>query len=63
MDHLRSIASSAISCFSILLGMITLNNVAILIGILSGVSVIVERIISSVIKIKQYKKNVDRTNE
>lgn len=63
MDHLRSAVSSLFSGFSILLGVVTVNDIAIGVGIASGLSVIVERAISSVIKIKQYKKNVNGTNE
>lgn len=62
MDYLRNIWSGAGATLSILLGLITVNDVAILIGILSGVSVIVERAISSIIKVKQYKKDVNRTD-
>lgn len=60
MDYIKSVVASLGSSFSIILGLITFNNIAILVGILSGISVIVERIISSVIKVKQYKKDVNR---
>ncbi len=62
MDYIKSVMASLGSSFSIILGLITFNNVAILVGILSGLSVITERVISSVIKIKQYKKDVNRAD-
>lgn len=56
IDH-KNIISFMVSSFNILLGLITLNNVAILVGILSGLSVITYNVINSVLRVKEYKRN------
>lgn len=61
VDH-KSVLGGLASGFNIMVGVITLNNLAIIVGILSGLSVIAYNVINSVLKIKEYKKNVNRPN-
>lgn len=65
IEH-KSIISCLFSNFNIIIGLITLNNVAIIVGILSGVSVIASNLFSIWLKNKEFKKNnkdVDRTTK
>lgn len=58
--------NSFASYFSIVLGLITLNNAAIFVGIMSGLSVIVSNVYGMYLKNKEYKRNkdnVDRTSK
>ena len=61
MDH-KDAASWFFSSFSMILGMITLNNVAIIVGILSGVSVIASKVFDMWLKYKEYKRNINNVN-
>jgi hypothetical protein len=65
LDH-KSIVSGIFSYFSITLGLITLNNIAILVGIMSGLSVIISNVYGMYLKNKEFKRNkdnVDRTSK
>lgn len=62
----KGIMNSFASYFSIVLGLITLNNAAIFVGIMSGLSVIVSNVYGMYLKNKEYKRNkdnVDRTSK
>jgi len=65
VDH-KNVIFCLLSNFNIVIGLITLNNLAIFIGILSGLSVIGSNVFGNYLKWKEYKRNkedVDRTTK